>query len=83
MTDQPQDVVCRVIAEKIYDNYEHFAWWFPEHMKEEVIGELVTAIHDHTVVPEMVRMLERMECRESDVVISGRIRQLLAKAKEE
>lgn len=85
MTD-PKPNVCRIIAEQIYYSYPHFRTWFPEHKKEEIIRELTNAIRDHTVVPEMVSMLEVVEHELSQplsgkTVLGSQIYKLLRKAR--
>ena len=74
MTDKAQDP-CRVIAEKIWeamckeDPYEHS------------LETMTDAIRNHTVVPEMVSMLENIEATHLNTILGALIHKLLVKAK--
>lgn len=76
MTDQPQDV-CRLIAEQIWEAIPAYE---DSLHKEEEIKDFEKALSNHTIVPEMVRMLEVVEQQWPDSVTGRQVHKLLAKA---
>lgn len=86
MTDTKANDPCRVMAEQVVDTWLTNAWKrgaisVQGFAKEAFIDDLSKSISDHTVVPELVRMLENIEAIHVGTILGANIQKLLAKAR--